>query len=60
MRADCSRCGRIVKDIKCIDDFKKRGLKVRRNFPFGRKSRGRTVVSCDCGGVMNETIQNKE
>lgn len=38
---------------KCkFTDCKARAVKQRRNFPFGRKSGGRTTIRCDKCGRM--------
>jgi len=55
LKIKCSRCKREV-DLECTT---RRILKMKRiskqtNYPFGKKSKGRTTLRCTCGGVFSK------
>lgn len=44
----CFKC------LRCGEENKKANLRIRTNYPFGRKSKGRTTYFCNCGGLCIE------
>jgi len=48
----CNKCGKKIEGKISNKSLKMMGIKKRTNYPFGRKSKGVTVLHCSCGGIF--------
>lgn len=50
MKLTCISCGRVIK-FEYLRYLKNYGIIQRVNYAFGKKQKGNTTFTCDCGGI---------